>query len=161
MNSHGQTHPAEKMLFKPRQLHKLMYIPLYTHSALPQKQKGNGICVGLQKGLLRALQSWFPGPATRLQVLLLCVLLVFRQCKRGCGSSRPFPSLCLFARGKQHAAVLPSSITTSMYVPVCVFLIHHQTALCLRSLMTTLLLPYGLLPWGTSLKISNNNSCCQ
>lgn len=44
MNSHGQTHPAEKMLFKPRQLHKLTYIPLYTHSTATQTKGQWHLC---------------------------------------------------------------------------------------------------------------------
>lgn len=40
----------KKILFKPRQLHTLVYIPLYTTLPLPCKQKGNGICAEPQKG---------------------------------------------------------------------------------------------------------------
>lgn len=160
MNSHSQTHPAEKknILFKSRQLHKLVRVLLCTHPALPNKLKGNGICVGLQKGLLRALQNWFPGPATRLQVLLLRALLVFRQCKSEVvaapGYSLPSAYFPMVNTTPRHC------LHRNKHVPVCTFLIY-QTALCIWSFTTTLPLRYSPLLWGTSLKTSKTNSCCQ
>ena len=111
INSHHQTHPAENKYFLYPGSCTNSCVLLSTHTLhCHTTERATASVWDFRKGLLRALQSWFPGPATRRQVLLLCVLVAPRQHTRGFGNSRPFPSLCLFACG---AAFIGTSMSPS------------------------------------------------
>lgn len=102
----------EKMLLNP---HKLVYIPLYTHSPLPRKQKGNGICIGLQKwsaespsGLISRPCHETPGTAA---LCASCFQAAQERFEAAQGYS--FPSALLPTYSQQENACSPAFIDTS------------------------------------------------
>lgn len=140
------------LLFKPRQIHKLVC----THSPHCHANKSaRAYTTDYRIGLPKPLQNWFPVSATSLQALL-CVLQVFRHSTRGCDSSMPVPSFCLFARVFTAGTCCRATFT------------DVRKSLCVSS-SCTINLPYVYkasrpccpLLWGTSLKINqkNNSSC--